>query len=57
MYEQKARTRTLLRKHMPFLVSIRISGDDVRGSELVHQFDPHLEALLENLRSVPGVEV
>ncbi len=42
---------------MSFLVSIRISGDDVRGSELVRQFDPHLEALLENLRSVPGVEV
>lgn len=42
---------------MSFLVSIRISGDDVRGSELVRQFDSHLEALLENLRSIPGVEV
>lgn len=42
---------------MSFLVSIRISGNGVRGSELVCQFDPHLEALLENLRSVPGVEV
>ncbi len=49
---------TTERDRMPaFLINIRISGENVRASELVQQHFDHLNAFVGYLKSLPGVEV